>query len=163
MIKYYDSLDYNNIECELIENTSSVCEKGSIVPQITIDGRVEVNYFHYQSNSKYNVPKKIGGYKYFKEIDKYATEEYFKRLRRMNERPIFIWHITPNLWYNPKNINPIQAFKMLNVSHTIIVFGADLENKQDNNLIILNDTQRNTAIHKSGEYIYKNLLRDLKL
>jgi len=96
-------------------------------------------------------------------MTKYASDEYFKRLNRMTEPPIFIWHITPNLWYNPNKLEPLEAFKKIDSKFKIIIFGADLENKKEDNIIILNDAQRRTEIHKSGEYIYKNLLKDLKL
>ena len=163
LIGDYDTLNFKNIECNLIINESTVCEFGSKIPQIIIDNTVEVNYFHYQQNQKYNVPTKVYGYKYYNDMLKYATDEYLKRLGRMREKPIFIWHITPNLWYNPQKQNPIEVFKKLNSQHTIIIFGADLENKREDNIIILNDAQRRTEIHKSGEYIYKNLLKDLEL
>lgn len=163
LIDGYDTLNFKNIECNLIINNSTVCELGSTIPQITIDNAVEVNYFHYQQSQKHNIPTKVYGYKYYNDMINYATDEYFKRLNRMQENPIFIWHITPNMWYNPQKQNPTEMFKKLNSHYTIIVFGANLKNKTENNIIMLNDAQRRTEIHKSGEYIYKNLLKDLKV
>ncbi len=163
LIKNFDTINYQNINCQLIINKSGVCELGSIIPQIIIDNKVEVNYFHYQQNDEYDAPTKVYGYKYYNDMTKYASDEYFKRLNRMTEPPIFIWHITPNLWYNPNKLEPLEAFKKIDSKFKIIIFGADLENKKEDNIIILNDAQRRTEIHKSGEYIYKNLLKDLKL
>jgi uncharacterized protein (DUF1919 family) len=48
LIKNFDTINYQNINCQLIINKSGVCELGSIIPQIIIDNKVEVNYFHYQ-------------------------------------------------------------------------------------------------------------------
>lgn len=58
---------------------------------------------------------------------------------------------------------PTTLFSGMMSNRVYNLRNAELENKKEDNIIILNDAQRRTEIHKSGEYIYKNLLKDLKL
>ncbi len=114
LIENYDILDFRNIKCELIKNEAkTLCEYGSIVPKITIDNCVEVFYCHYQQKDKYKSPKKIGGYTYHNKINEYAVNEYFKRLERMTEPPVFLWQLTGNEWYNPHNLDIINELRKL--------------------------------------------------
>lgn len=48
LIKNYDTLNFENIKCELVVNNSkTICEQGTTVSKILIDDTVSVYYFHY--------------------------------------------------------------------------------------------------------------------
>ena len=157
LIKLYNDLDFRNTKINLIKNDSPICTYGSIVPNIIIDNIININFFHYIQSNRYNATKKVGGYKFSNNILEYTKNEYYKRLERMTEQPIFIWHITKNIWYNDKGANPIDEFKSISSKFKIIIFGEDLKTEVIDNMIILNDEQRRAEIHISGENIYKKI------
>ena len=164
LIKNYDTIDFRNIKCELVTNDSkTICEQGSTVTKITIDNIIEVYYFHYQYNSKYTVkPKKIGGYRYFKEIDKYTYDEYIKRLSRMKETPIFLWHLSEHTWYNPNNVDIIDAFRELDTKYNIIIYGKNIKDCKIENIILLEDVLKSQHLFISADYIYKKILKNFE-
>ena len=164
LIKNYDTLNFENIKCELVVNNSkTICEQGTTVSKILIDDTVSVYYFHYQYNPKYTIePKKIGGYKYYNHIDNYTYDEYFKRLKRMKESPIFLWHLSDNIWYNPNNLDIIDTFRKLETNYNIIIYGKNLKDDRSDNIIILEDVLKSNHLYLSADYIYRKLLKDFK-
>ena len=164
LIKNYDILNFENIKCELVINDSkTICEQGSTIAKILIDNIIEVYYFHYQYNPKYTTePKKIGGYRYFNHIDKYTYDEYFKRLNRMNEPPIFLWHLTEHNWYNPNKIDIIKTLCELDTEYNIIIYGKNIKNDKIDNIILLEDVLKSRHLYVSGDYIYQKLLKEFK-
>lgn len=90
LVKNYDTLNFRNITSSRLadERTTSKFK----IAYMTIDNSFEIEFVHYRQDVKASKP-------YVKEIDSYssdpvayAKEKYLKRLERMTDEPIFIFH-----------------------------------------------------------------------
>lgn len=161
LIQNYNNLNFNNIDCELINNNSGICKQNSLTPKIIIDNKVEVCYFHYIQNEKYLIPTKKDGYTQCKDIIHYTLDCYKRRISKMEERPIFIWDVTKCKWYNKKQENPIDILKTFSKDYTIIVYSSKVLTDIDNTLILLNKANDDFEVNQSASNIYKMYLNKL--
>ena len=161
LIENYDSLNFNNIECVLETNVSGICFQKSLCPKIIIDGKVEVNYFHYIEDKKYNSPTKVKGYTAINDVKKYAIDCYTRRLEKMNGNPIFIWDVTRAKWYNKQNENPIYKIRNINSNYTVIIYSSKVKTDLTSVPILLNKTNDDFEVNQSASNIYKMYLNKL--
>jgi hypothetical protein len=161
LIENYDSLNFNNIECVVETNVSGICFQKSLCPKIIIDGKVEVNYFHYIEDKKYNSPTKVKGYTAINDVKKYAIDCYTRRLEKMNGEPIFIWDVTRAKWYNKQNENPIYKIRNINSNYTVIIYSSKVKTDLTSVPILLNKTNDDFEVNQSAANIYKMYLNKL--
>lgn len=161
LIENYDTLNFNNIECEIETNNSGICFQKSLCPKIIIDNKVEVNYFHYIEDKKCDLPTKVKGYTAINDVKKYAIDCYNRRLEKMKECPIFIWDVTRAKWYNKQNENPVEKIKNINSNYTIIIYSSKVKTDLNTNPILLNKTNDDFEVNQSAANIYKLYLKKL--
>ncbi len=161
LIKYYDSLDFNNIECTTETNNSGICLQNSLCPKIIIDNKVEVNYFHYIEDKKYSSPTKVKGYTAIDDVKKYAIDCYNRRLEKMSGQPTFIWDVTHAQWYNKLSDNPIDTIKEINSKYTTVVYSPTVKTNLTASPILLNKTNGDFEVNQSAANIYKMYLSKL--
>lgn len=161
LIQYYDILDFHNINCEVETNNSGICFQKSLCPKIIIDNKVEVNYFHYIEDKRYNSPTKVKGYTAINDVKKYAVECYNRRLEKMSEQPIFIWDVTKASWYNKQSENPIDKIKNINTDYTVIIYSSKAKTDFDSFPILINKTNDDFEVNQSAANIYKIYLSKL--
>lgn len=80
----------------------------------------------------------------------------------MKESPIFLWHLSDNIWYNPNNLDIIDTFRKLETNYNIIIYGKNLKDDRSDNIIILEDVLKSNHLYLSADYIYRKLLKDFK-
>lgn len=161
LIQNYDTLNFNNIDCIVETNNSGICFQKSLCPKIIIDNKIEVNYFHYIEDKKYNSPTKVKGYTAINNVKKYAIDCYNRRLEKMSGNPIFIWDVTRAQWYNKQFVNPIDKIKEINSKYTVIVYSPKIKTDFNSIPILLNKTNGDFEVNQSAANIYKIYLSKL--
>lgn len=155
----YDTINFRNIKCELIENNSNICKNKSLVPKLTIDNTIDIHYFHYIYNDKYQTPTKIEGYTMCNDIIEYTIDCYIRRLEKMKDDPIFVWDVTRCNWYNPNKIDPIKAFKEIESKYKIIIFSPKVQTEICQNIILLKKDNLDFEVNVSAKNIYNNIIK----
>ena len=157
LIKYYNEINFNNIECSLLTNNSGICKQGSMTPKIVIDNMVEINYFHYIKNEKYKTPTKISGYVMYNNIEDYTVSLYKERVKRMTDQPLFIWDVTQAQWYNEEQINVTEMLETIKSEYKIVVYQPNVVEQVKDNIIILNKTNSSFEVNTSAKNIYQKI------
>lgn len=161
LIQYYDTLNFNHIECVIETNNSGICFQKSLCPKIIIDNKVEVNYFHYIEDKRYSSPTKVKCYTAIDDVKKYAIDCYNRRLEKMSGEPIFIWDVTKIKWYNKLSENPIDRIKEINSKYTVIIYSPKVKTDLNATPILLNKINGDFLVNQSAANIYKMYLSKL--
>lgn len=151
LIKNYDRIDFNDIK------VYSKC--GNSYAAIKINGMVEVNYVHYK-NSKIE-HKRIGKNDLcLDNFIEYTRECYFKRLKRMKEKPIFVVHAQTKNKMNDFSLEKLRDLNRSTLKYKVIILHNYKHFKSTNKNIIsfyLNKDIINIPA-ASAEYIKNTIL-----
>lgn len=115
LINSYDNIDLNDVtfEFEMYRDR----DYKSVLVKIPNAGKeIGCHFIHYALDETKSTPEreKKTNNVWYREILDYAREKWFKRLKRMNEEPVFL------IIHNFKT--ELKDFEGLNTSHKIIVF-----------------------------------------
>jgi hypothetical protein len=80
----------------------------------------------------------------------------------MKETPIFLWHLSEHTWYNPNNVDIIDAFRELDTKYNIIIYGKNIKDCKIENIILLEDVLKSQHLFISADYIYKKILKNFE-
>lgn len=157
LYEFYDRIDFSSYKCDVVVNNSGICKQNSLIPKIIIDNKVEVNYFHYIQDEKYNQPTRNDGYTLINDVKGYAIDCYKERLNLMNETPIFIWDVTSCKWYNKSGKNPVSVFNKISDKYQLIIYSDSVKTDINGRVTTLYKTNGSFEVNVSANNIYNKI------